>query len=357
MTKPPDRKTVFVIGAGASAEVNLPVGSALTTKISKALEVALTLFGQFERGDAIIREALSLAASRGSLQPNSIAVACTHIRDGMKQASSIDQFIHDRNGDKLIEFCGKLAIVREIIAAETRSPLYRDHKFSDSRPDIGGPTLRNTWYHSFQQLLLSGGLPSMERRLASISLIVFNYDRCIEHYLFYALQGYYQISNDDAASLLKKHLRIYHPYGTVGHLPWSDSANSFNAIAFGETPNAAQLLDLAGQIKTFTEGMGDASAIQSTIAEAKTIVFLGFSFNHMNLDLLKAPRLPGSLPQRRVFATAYGLSESHRKSISNELLKRNMVGDINQVELRALECAKLFHEFGHQFESALRFPS
>jgi len=354
MTKPPDRKTVFVIGAGASAEVNLPVGSALTTKISKALEVALTPFGLFERGDAIICEALSLAANRRSLQPNLIFVACSHIRDGMKQASSIDQFIHDRSGDKLIELCGKLAIVREIIAGEARSHMSKDHNLSDSRPGIGGPALRKTWYHSFQQLLLSGGLPSMERRLASIALIVFNYDRCIEHYLLYALQSYYQISNDDAASLLN-HLTIYHPYGTVGHLPWSDSANASNAIAFGETPKAAQLLDLAGQIKTFTEGMGDASAIQSTIAEAKTIVFLGFSFNHMNLDLLKPPRLPGPLPQRRIFATAYGLSESHRKSISKELLNRNMVGDINQVELRALECAKLFHEFGHQFESALRF--
>jgi hypothetical protein len=274
----------------------------------------------------------------------------------MKQASSIDQFIHDRSGDKLIELCGKLGIAREIIAAEAKSQLSRDHRLSNSRPDIGGPALRNTWYHSFQQLLLSGGLPSMERRLASIALIVFNYDRCIEHYLSYALQGYYQISSEDTASLLK-HLAIYHPYGTVGHLPWSGSATAANAIAFGESPKAAQLLDLAGQIKTFTEGIGDASAIQSTIAEAKTIVFLGFSFNHMNLDLLKPARMPGPLPQRRVFATAYGLSESHRKSISHELLNRNIVGNINQVELRDLECAKLFHEFGYQFASALRFTS
>src|SRR4051794_13899814 len=187
------------------------------TKISKALEIAVTPFGHFDRGDAIIYHALSIAANRRSLQPNLIAEACSHIRDGMNQATSIDQFIHDRS-DKLIELCGKLAIVREIIAAEARSPLYIGHKLSGSRLDIGGPALRNTWYHNFQQLLLPGGLPSLERRLASIALIVFNYDRCIEHYLFHALQRYYQISEADATSLLK-HLAIYHPYGTVGHLP------------------------------------------------------------------------------------------------------------------------------------------
>jgi hypothetical protein len=353
MTKPPERKTVFVVGAGASAEVKLPVGSGLMTKISKALEIAVTPFGHFESKDATIGHALSIAASRESLQPNLIFEACSQIRDGMKQATSIDQFIHDRSGDKLIELCGKLAIVREIIAAEARSPLSNDHKFSGSGPDLGGPALKDTWYHRFQQLLLPGGLSSLEHRLASIALIIFNYDRCIEHYLFHALQRYYPIRKDDTTSLLK-HLAIYHPYGSVGHLPWSDSANTASAIAFGETPKAEQLLYLASQIKTFTEGMSDASAIQSTVAEAKTIVFLGFSFNHMNLDLLEPPRLPGLPPNRHIFATAFGLSESHRKSIPNDLLNRNIVGNIKQVELLALECAKLFHEFGHQLESALR---
>jgi hypothetical protein len=346
MTKPPE--TVFVVGAGASAEVGLPVGSDLTTRISRALNVDLNPFGLFEKGDAIICDALNRAASNRSLQPNLIDIACSNIRDGMKQASSIDQFIDDRSGDKLIELCGKLAIVREIIAAEAGS----NHKLSN----IGGHALKKTWYHRFQHLLLPGRLEGLERRLASIALIVFNYDRCIEYFLFHALQSYYSISAGDAASLLK-HLAIYHPYGTVGHLPWSDSTNKDSVIDFGETPKPATLLGLADQIKTFTEGIGDASAIKSTIAEAKTIVFLGFSFNHMNLDLLKPPKLPGLLPQRSIFATAHGLSESHRKSIPNELLNRNMIGKVNHAQLHGSTCYDLFGEFGHEFESALRFSS
>jgi len=48
----------------------------------------------------------------------------------------------------------------------------------------------------------------------NISIICFNYDRCIEHYLYSALVAHYGITKPAAAKIMGK-LRIHHPYGVI----------------------------------------------------------------------------------------------------------------------------------------------
>ena len=345
MPTPPVPKIVFVIGAGASKEVKLPIGSELKKLVAKTLDIQVNEFQILTSGDRTIYEAFCIASSEPSRKMYQFLDASRRIRDAMPQASSIDQFIDDHRGDKCIELCGKLAIGRTILNAEAQSSLFVDQ--TKGVCQLKHHQLEDTWFNSFRQLFTSH-LADLRRLLSSVALIVFNYDRCIEHYLYYALQNYYSIRAEEAASLLQ-HLEIYHPYGSVGALPWQNTAPEFK-IEFGATPRARDLIDLTSKIKTFTEGTDESSsnilAIRSTIAAAKKIVFLGFSFNPMNLDLLRPPSLPGPLPDRPVYATAYQLSVSHRESIPAALLTRHIVGKEKHVELRDLTCAKLFHEFG-----------
>jgi hypothetical protein len=49
----------------------------------------------------------------------------------------------------------------------------------------------------------------------NVTLIVFNYDRCVETYVPRALQQYYGITQSEAERLLSK-LTIIHPYGIAG---------------------------------------------------------------------------------------------------------------------------------------------
>lgn len=143
-------KTVFIIGAGASAEVGLPVGSNLKALIAKTLDIYFERGSGVTRGDLDVYQALRLAAEQDP-KPNDSLQALYHaglrIRDAMPQAISIDNFIDTHSGDKQIELCGKLAIVRTILDAESRSRLFIDYLKSDRK--LNFVNLQDTWFGSF----------------------------------------------------------------------------------------------------------------------------------------------------------------------------------------------------------------
>ncbi|MDQ3773980.1 MAG: hypothetical protein M3461_06240 [Pseudomonadota bacterium] len=312
----PVRNIAFVIGAGASKEAGLPVGAELKNSIAAALRAPYYggLGVRMDSGDDMIVEALHLAVAAEAPAARDITPyvhAARRICNAMPLAISIDNYIDAHRGDAKIELCGKLAIVSTILAAEKASLLYISSVTHDNTINYG--RLDGTWFNTFFQLLTENStLSNLKERLSSIALVIFNYDRCVEHYLYHALQNYYPLSANDAA-LLFQSLEIYHPYGTVGALPWHSRTD---AVDFGATLDANELLNLRGRIKTFTEGTDPASsevtAIQANTRASSTLVFLGFAFHPMNLDLLMPLPKESSgetATERKVFATAVGIYE------------------------------------------------
>ena len=145
---------------------------------------------EMKSGDAEICDALQLfAQNAGSLDINPYLHSGWRIRDAMPQAISIDNFIDSHQGDKNLELCGKLAIVRSILEAERRSSLYV-YKQTD-RQHPGYSALDETWYSAFMQLLTQNcRIEQLPERLSKITFVVFNYDRCVEHFLFHGIQNY-----------------------------------------------------------------------------------------------------------------------------------------------------------------------
>lgn len=237
-----------------------------------------------------------------------------------------------------------MAIVRSILAAEKRSHLFF---YPEVVKTFAFTKLKETWYVPFFQLLTENcERKDLEERFKSIALIIFNYDRCVEHYLYYALQNYYGISEKESAELVRN-IKIYHPYGKVGALPWWTESDS---IGFGSEPNPEQLLKLTSQIKTFTEGIDPESseieAIRHYMANADRLVFLGFAFHKLNMGLID-PNAMTKLP--KCYATTYGISESDQEVISEQIMGFYHI-DINQENLHNIKmsndtCSKFFAEF------------
>ena len=256
----------------------------------------------------------------------------------MPQASSIDNFI-DQQGDDKIELCGKLAIVRSILEAEKDSLLFLNGRERD--PTLRFNDLEGTWYTYFMQILTDGCRKKYIYQLfEGMCFITFNYDRCIEHFLFHALQNYFNIKPDEAAGIMQG-FKIFHPYGMVGRMQWQGEGVS---TAFGADVSGRNLLSLAEQIKTYTERAADDAAmteIRREVLEAEIIVFLGFAFHQQNMRLID-PDIQGNA--KRVFATARGISQGDSAIVTKQIL--DLFGSKPQVHLKHnLSCFDLFDEF------------
>lgn len=345
--KKKSKSLVLVVGAGASSEVNLPIGNTLKDQIAHVLDIRYEDGYQQSSGDRLIDRALKELAQKTSNHNTYFTNAlrsCWRIRDAMPQAISIDNFIDSHRKDESIATCGKLGIARCILEAESKSFLQVDR--SNTQNMVKFKKTEKTWFNSFFQLLTENcQKEDITHRFDKITIISFNYDRCIEHYLHQALQNYYGMSSIEASEAIAA-LEIHHPYGKVGALPWMDQTTG---IEFGAEPSPLKLINLAAQLRTFTEGTdpntSDIYAIRTSLASAARIAFLGFAFHRLNLELL-FPKPPASSPiiGRPVFATAFGISKSDIESIKTDLSAMSTTFRESMYFGAELTCAQLFRE-------------
>jgi hypothetical protein len=340
------KSLVLVVGAGASKEVNLPVGSELRTNIARALDIRYE--GGYNRisGDGAIDEAFRELARERSEDVNLYLQTSRRIRDAMPQAISIDNFIDSHRGDARLADCGKLAIARCILAAEANSSLFVDHR--TSRHKIDFERVEPTWFNAFFHLVHENCQESeLNARMQKVTIITFNYDRCIEHYLHGALQNYYSITPARATAVMAD-LQVFHPYGSVGRLPWQGHDGT---VDYGATVNGRGLIEAARGLRTFTEGVdpekSEVHVIRSTLQEADRIAFLGFAFHPLNVGLL-FPQVESAEPalNRPVFATGAGMSAADGEEITYDLDRRRAIFRDRFRFRNDLTCAQLFKEYG-----------
>jgi hypothetical protein len=347
------QNTVFVVGAGASQEAGLPTGDEFKKEISSLLDIRLAESNRLECGDDTILKALILHVRQpdgnsGNIDP--YLQEARNISGALPLAISIDNFIDQHRNNKKIELCGKLAIVRSILDAEKESLLHFEMERVDSNINLND--LEKTWYISFFKLLTEDcAKDELKERFESITLIIFNYDRCIEHFLYYALQIYYKFPKPEAAELVKN-INIYHPYGSVGTLPW---VNPNGAVKFGSKPNPEQLLNITKQIKTFTEGidpkLSKIGEIRKHMEVAKKLVFLGFAFHKLNMRLI-SPEFGAETKYRGIkcFATTFEISKSDKEVIDKQINALYPITDpsrdmIVKLKMTDSKCGQFFLEF------------
>lgn len=342
-----NRKTLtLIIGAGASKEVNLPDGWELKQKIVGLLDIRFGEAGlQQKTGDVHITHALreKVGGHGGHPDINPYLYAAWKIRDAMPQAISIDNFMDSHQGDEEIRLCGKLAIVRSILEAEKKSVIYVNPAKGKDRIDFR--RTQSSWMSHFFRLLTENcTADQLGERLEQVGFVIFNYDRCVEHYLYNAIQNYYGLGQTEVAELLNG-VTFYHPYGSVGPLPWQ---NRENAVEYGGGLNPKPLLEHAEKIKTFTEGANkkasEISEIRGLVDTSETLLFLGFAFHSLNMSLIAPKKKNGDdVNNKRNYATAFGVSKNDAEAISTEISGMRNGG---RAEVRNdLKCVEIFSEY------------
>ncbi len=317
-----ERDTTLIVGAGASKEFNLPVGAELRDRISEKLNILYSDGATLSKGDRHINHALIALSESERGRFSELQGAAWSVRDGVKQAVSIDSFLDTHRSNPDINICGKLAILSAIIEAEFNSTLYVEpnyrpaYPFNEIRPL---DTVRGTWLDYFFQKLADGVTKeNVSRIFDKISIVTFNYDRTVEHFLYLSLQNYFRIEPVEAAQVMAE-LNIFHPYGSVAPLEWM---NTDRGVTFGGVEGASNpLTSLTQNIQTYTESQRDPYQVdmaKAKLSQAENIIFLGFAFHRQNMALLKTRMQHRPL---RVFSSSYGVSSSDCEQIREDLLQ------------------------------------
>jgi hypothetical protein len=273
------KKTVLVLGAGASKPYGFPTGLELSEIISL----------QFQQGQNTFENLRNLG--------HAPAVMAAFRNEFYKSGrNSVDAFLEHRKD--LIEI-GKLAIAATLVPKESEEPLFA---YQDSWLRL----LYNNMNASFDEFGKN-----------TLSIITYNYDRSVEHFLMTALENSYGRKAIDCFQVLKT-IPIIHLHGSLGPLPWQVESGEPNRPYHFAYNN--DLLKIAQQhIKIIHEDIQDGRDADFELAkkllnDAEQILFLGFGYNPINLERLKIKEIDPN--GKSIIGTSIGLGEADKREVA-----------------------------------------
>jgi NAD-dependent SIR2 family protein deacetylase len=285
--------TVLILGAGASCPYGFPTAKGLKELICEEFSSTGTRASQF----------LSCLNPEGSkYAPEEFS----KFRDAFLKSGqpSVDAFLQRRP-----EFLGvgKLAIAFCLMPFEKEETLYH--------PDS------NDWYE-YLSVKLNSSFEEFGKN--KLSIITFNYDRSLEHYLLNSLMNLHGKPRDECVKALAQ-IPIVHVYGQIGERPYPQQGSQMYRPDQIEHPRYVETA--AAGIRLYHEEAEAAStSARELLSRAKRICFLGFSYNPLNVARLS---IGGSLDlSTMIIGTTRGLFGIEIEEAKNRLADA-LGGDIH----------------------------
>jgi hypothetical protein len=242
------RRTVLILGAGASVDYGFPTGRKLLLDICRNTNKDKSLFHFLNR---------TMGFEAEKIQQFQEALLNS-------QAPSVDLFLENR---REFEELGKAAMGASLISYESFDAFNREK--------------RDGWYEFLFSLMIEGG--RFEDN--PLSVITFNYDRSLEAFFFFALCNLYGLDPARAEETVAKIL-VIHIYGSLGtHLyePVTEPGRGYTPKL---TPESVR--EAASRIRIMHEvDEGEADVVAERLFQAEEVIFLGFGFHAENIRRLR----------------------------------------------------------------------
>lgn len=344
---------VFVIGAGASQEFGLPVGSELKSHISRLCSTAPDhLYGLKSTSREFSGILSQISTSMRDPTGMSALRAAQLISKGLPQFPSIDNFIHFHQSNEAVVAVAKAAIAVALSVAERGSKI--SHNDENLYSMINLELASGTWLQKlFTMLCEASSFDMFIERLKSITFISFNYDRCIQQYILWAAKLSFDLL---PAQLLEVRgaINVTYVYGHLGDI----LVDGMQISGFGQSLDRFNFEDSASRVRTFTEGVSEDGvkvSIQNLLGSADIVGFFGFGFHKLNFELFRGPK---KFSAQRVIVTTRGLSSEDRDLLYGDLSEIfNLDTEIEMmskiVSFEALECQNVFDHHYRYLTSVL----
>lgn len=283
-----NKKTVFILGSGASAPFNYPTGFELQEEIKQFLR-------NVPKGENI------LLPKNSSYQP-----------------ALWNELGFSR--EKLLMFFNDFS----------HSATYSMDKFLERRPDhmdLGKLLIAYVLKQKEQAHLLHGGLrednwyAELANRLDftpdnindfKLSFINFNYDRSLEYFMYYLLRN--KTTDINKAHEAFKRMEIIHVYGGFGNFPWDEGGIPYD---YNVTPEILKRFANGIKIMSDERDTEELKISKELIDKADYIYFIGFGYDENNLKRLGVSyRI---LKRGRFSGTAFNLKPSDRIRVTEYL--------------------------------------
>ena len=266
------KRTVLVLGAGASVDFNFPTGVGLSKQI----------FDQTAYGAPGHEHLASQGFGRDFIESFRNAFFYSG-------KNSIDAFL-EHNED--FSDVGKAAISSVLGRCETPEDLFK---------------FENNWLR-----YLYGQLNTSFEEFGNhpLSIITYNYDRAVETFLFTALKYTYHRADEECIEVLNK-LPIVHLHGSLGPLPWQRPAWS---SPYSPEPTPEKIKVGVKSIKIIhaqpTDRDNEFRQARELLKNADRVLFMGFGYDKTNLERLD---LSTNLGPKVAFGTCIGLSNAEKE--------------------------------------------
>lgn len=262
------KKTVFVLGAGASQPYGFPTAYDLLEPVYASI-----------RADSVLKSVLTECG----FQADEVFTFCRRMKESGQY--SIDAFVERE--PRFLDI-GKAAIAVQLLPHE-------HNLFCHDRPE------NTDWY----RYLLARMTPRDRGGFSSnrLKVITFNFDRSFEWRLEKVLCATYDITAEEARKLASS-IPVVHVHGELaGEPPPGDS----EPLVRNSHPTAIEVMACVPGIQLGNDALRSEEVMKAHayLNEAEVICFLGFSFNKDNLDVLQAS---SHATNKAVYGTRRGMS-------------------------------------------------
>lgn len=319
------KKTVFVLGAGASCPYGYPSGAQLRKEVC------------FNLKNDYLNYIGGLQLNKGAKEDRREKLKFFIKTFNDSTTKSIDLFL--ARNPHLAE-TGKSIIAYKIFDAEIKSNFRERSKHPEQ-----------DWYFYLFDKLTDGvtDFKKLQRITANskVSFITFNYDRSLEQFLYESFRNsFINIPSHEIVAIMND-IEIIHMYGCIAPLDWQDREKG---VSYKPPITESLLNSYSSNIKAIYEQSNNSELedVEELLTDAEQIFYLGFGYAEENMDILKVPEtVNSSVP---IYGTAFGLSKKEIHDIRDKIARRLKsippIGkNTTRVQIEDRDCLGLLKEY------------